>query len=370
MKAPSIAHLGSRPADGISSEWLAQLGLDASDVLDLCTGQNPNPVPERVAEAATSALFDRHPDPQATRARRAVAERFGLDPEQVLLGHGASELMWSCAQALLPAGAVLLAIEPSHTELSTSARQNTARVARWRSVERTGHRVDLEQIGELIKLEQPNVVSLCAPGSPTGASVPFAELCELASGFESTTFVVDQTWLELSDDHADLELPPQENVVCVRSLSRAFALPGLRAGYLVGSSARVARIAAARPGPGLSVSSPAQAAVQASLHEQAFLAASRSQLQAGRERLAGVLRALGLVFTPSVAPFLLLRIARAEEVARELLERHRVAVCDATPFGLPDHVRIAALREPDAPQLTAALRDVLARRGLVAGREP
>jgi histidinol-phosphate/aromatic aminotransferase/cobyric acid decarboxylase-like protein len=368
MKAPSIAHLGRRPADAISPEWLSELGLAADDVLDLCTAQNPSPLPVRVAEAAISALFERHPDVLAVAARRAVAERFAVEPEQVLIGHGASELLWSCAQALLPAGAVLLAIEPSHTELSSSARQNTARVARWRSVERTGHRVDLEQVGELIRLEQPDVVSLCAPGSPTGASVPFRALCELASSFESSTFVVDQSWLELSDDHADLELPPPQNVVCVRSLSRAFALPGLRAGYLLGSRANVVRIAATRPG--MSASAPAQAAVRATLDEQAFLAASRSQLQAGRERLARVLKELGLVFTPSVAPFLLVRIARAEEVSRELLERHRLAVCDATAFGLPDHVRIAALSEAAAPQLTAALGDVLARRGLVGGREP
>src|SRR5262249_35101515 len=155
-------------------------------------------------DALAPALGERHPDPSASAARAALAQRFGVRPEQVLVGQGASELSFHCARALLPAGAVVLAIEPCHGEFSAAAGLCAARVTRWRSVERTGHRVDFEQIGELMRLEQPGVVTLCAPGSPTGASVPFGALCALASDFADTWFVVDQTWLELSDDHLDL----------------------------------------------------------------------------------------------------------------------------------------------------------------------
>jgi histidinol-phosphate/aromatic aminotransferase/cobyric acid decarboxylase-like protein len=67
---------------------------------------------------------------------------------------------------------------------------------------------------------------------------------------------------------------------------------------------------------------------------------------------------------------LLVRVARAEEVTRDLLERHAVAVCDATPYGLPDHLRISSVDVPGAQRLQAALAEVLTRRGLVRGREP
>jgi histidinol-phosphate/aromatic aminotransferase/cobyric acid decarboxylase-like protein len=85
--------------------------------------------------------------------------------------------------------------------------------------------------------------------------------------------------------------------------------------------------------------------------------------------LMATLDALGLVYTPSVAPFLLVRVARASEVAAELLERQRIAVCDATAFGLPDHLRISAVSIDAAAQLSAALSDSIARRRLTHGRE-
>jgi histidinol-phosphate/aromatic aminotransferase/cobyric acid decarboxylase-like protein len=66
---------------------------------------------------------------------------------------------------------------------------------------------------------------------------------------------------------------------------------------------------------------------------------------------------------------LLVRVTRATEVAAELLARCNIAVCDCTPYGLPDHLRIAGVREAEAPQLGAALADVLSRRGIPGGRE-
>jgi histidinol-phosphate aminotransferase len=338
------------------------------DLLDLSTGQNPYGPCKAAREAACAALCSPYPDARAAAARSSVAERFRLQPEQVLLGHGATELAFSCARALAASPCVWLSIEPGDAEFATAARRAGARITRWRSVERTGHRVDLEQVAELMRLERPSVVSLCAPGSPTGASVPFASLCELARKFPDTRFVVEQSWLSLSDDFADLELAPAANVICIRSLSLDCALPGARAGYAIASPALIGHIDAARPP--YTAGAAAQALVQWAMQEPGFVAESRVRLQADKARLAQVLDTLGLVYTPSVAPFLLVRVARAQEVALELLEHHQIAVCDTTPFGLPDHLRISAVSADAAPRLRAALAEVTARRGLVAGREP
>jgi histidinol-phosphate aminotransferase len=317
-------------------------------VLELGTAKNPEPPPERFTEAVRQA--------GGADPRSGIAERCGVQPNDVQLATHTGELAEHCAQSLLGAGSVVLSIEPSPAELARAARRCGARVVRWRSVERTGHRVDLEQVAALMRLEQPSLVSLYAPGDPTGASVPLAQLRELASAFGETTFVVDQRWLALSDDHADLAAPPAENMVYVRSLEPTFGVSGAYA-------------LSQRLGPVSTADATAQAALLAALEEDAFVAACRSQLLADRARLAGVLDALGLAHTPSVAPFLLARVARAEEVAGELATQHGVVVCDATPFGLPDHLRIAAVSELAAPQLTAALAHVLERRGLINGRE-
>jgi histidinol-phosphate aminotransferase len=368
MTAPVRPRLPARAHPGLDLALLASLGLAADDVLDLCSAHNPDAPPPALIAAAQSALFTRYPDPSALAARTRIANHWQTSPEHVLLGNGASELAWSCARALLAAGSSVLSIEPSPAEFARAARQCGARVSRWRSVERTGHHVDLDQVADLMRPDPPNVVSLYAPGNPSGSRVSFAALTQLAAAFPETHFVVDQSWLSLSDDHAELALLPATNVICLRSLSAELRVPGVRVGYLLASADVVARGDALRPPFGINAA--AQAVALEYISQLPSIATSRSRLQADRARLASVLDQLALVYAPSVAPFLLVRVARASEVSRELLQQHRIAVCDATPFGLPDHLRIAALSAEQQPQLMAALRATLDRRQLIRGREP
>ena len=366
MKARIPQRVSLRPPLGVSDRWLA----DATDspVLDLCTASNPYGPPTSVSVAAREASLRTYPDPTGIAARDRVAACFGTATESVVLGYGAAELLWSCARVLLEPSGTVLAIAPSYAEFSVAARQLGARIVQWRSVERTGHAVDLAQVAELMRLEAPCVVSLCAPGNPTGASLRVVELHALAAQFPEVQFVVDQSLLALSDDRADLVRLPAANMVFVRSLSKEFGVPGVRAAYLLAAPELAERIEAARPA--YSTSTQAQAVISAAMDEQAFSAECAQTLQTDRARLAALLDALGLTYTPSVAPFLLVRLARASEVSAEMLERHRIAVCDATPFGLPDHVRICAVDAGAAQQLTAALTEVTQRRGLQNGREP
>jgi len=347
---------------------LAQLGERAHSVLDLCTGHNPLRPLQSLLDAACHALSARFPDPYATEARRSVGERFGVDRDQVLIGEP-SEIVMSCVRAWVKPPCVWLVIEPTRNDVSTLARRAGARVTRWRSVERTGYRVDLEQVSQFVQLERPDVVSLSAPGDLSGSSVPFVQLRALAEAFPQTRFLIDQSWLPLSDDHADAELLPGPNMLCVRALDVAYALPAAAAGYALGDRKLVAAVAAERPAR--ATHPVAAAVVQAALHEEALLELERSRLQfaADRARLASVLAALELTYTPSVAPFLLVRLARAQDFARELFEEHAIAVCDATPAGLPDHLRISSVDAAQAPQLSAALAAVSKRRRLVRGRE-
>ncbi|HEX4352746.1 MAG TPA: aminotransferase class I/II-fold pyridoxal phosphate-dependent enzyme, partial [Polyangiales bacterium] len=184
----------------VAEETLRALGLAAEDVLDLTASRNLYGPPPGLLELADSASLIRYPDETASLARARIAERFATTPERIAIGHGAAELLWSLARLWVAPGSTVLAIEPSYPEFMIAAQQLGGRIVRWRSVERTGHRVDLEQVAELIALERPQVVSLCAPGSPTGASVRFDRLQPLAASFPEVQFAVDQTFLELSDD--------------------------------------------------------------------------------------------------------------------------------------------------------------------------
>lgn len=344
------------------------VGLHAPDaVLDLCTGQNRFGAPEAVVRAASAAVRSSQPHAHCELARRAVAERFGVTPDEVALGAGANGLAFSVAKALVEPGSTWLSVEPSVTGFAAAARAAGARVTQWRAVERRQHRVELDQVAELARLVQPKAISLSAPADPSGTPVPFASLCALAEQLGDVHFVVDQSWLGLSSDHTDLEASPPKNVICLRSLSVELALSGLRAGYLLASAQLAERVVRAQPP--MAASAPAAAALAAALSERAFLDRCRSELQADGARLKQLLAQLELTYSPSVTPFTLVRVARAQEVAEELLTAHKIAVYDATRVGLPDHLRVAAPGPTELAQLKTALEQVLERRGLVRGRE-
>lgn len=345
------------------------VGLHAPEpVLDLCTGQNRFGAPESVLRAARDALRGLKPQTVIEAARQAVAERFALSPHEVVLGAGVHGLLGSVARALVEPGDTWLSVEPSVTGFAAVARAAGARVTQWRAVERREHRVELDQVAELARLVQPKVISLSAPADPSGTSVPFEGLCALADQLGDVRIVVDQSWLALSSDHTDLDRLPPKNVIRLRSLSVELALCGLRAGYLLASAELAERVR--HHLPPMAASAPAAAALAAATSESAYLETCRLQLQADGQRLKELLGALELTHSPSVTPFTLLRVARAQEVAEELLSSHHIAVYDATRVGLPDHLRIAAPAPAALPQLKTALERVLERRGLVRGREP
>jgi histidinol-phosphate aminotransferase len=117
------------------------------------------------------------------------------------------------------------------------------------------------------------------------------------------------------------------------------------------------------------VSAEAQAIALAAVGAREHLASTRARMLEDRARLVGLLRELGLAPTPSVTASVLVRVARAGEVAGELLTGHGLAVRDCTAYGLPDHLGISGVPEAHEARVRAALSEVLTRRGLQAGRE-
>jgi histidinol-phosphate/aromatic aminotransferase/cobyric acid decarboxylase-like protein len=346
--------------------------LSAADVtreavLDLSSISASDLPPAEVLEALSATALNTYPDPSALAARSAIAARLQTTVDRVLLGNGASSLLWTIGRALAKLDSVVLAVTPGLGEFAAAARASGARVVQWRAVERTGHAVDLEQIRELMALEKPALVSVCAPAWPSGAPVRFESLQLLAADHPECTFVVDQSEIELSAQFEELTAAPPANVVCVRSIGTSLALVGLRIGYLWARPELCAYLNGRRPS--FDTNSLAQRAAQAWASQTEFIAGRRSRLLADRDRLSGIIKDVGLVATPSVTGALLVRVTRASEVAAELLARFSIGVCDCTPYGLPDHLRISGVGELPSAQLRTALEEVLSRRGIPGGRE-
>jgi histidinol-phosphate aminotransferase len=334
---------------GLQEAELRALGIDPETVLDFSSSTNPyGPDPE-VARALLGARVDRYPDPTALRAREALAQRCGAAPEQIVLGNGAAELLWSLARCLLEPGASALVVEPTFSEFRSAASCCGARVREWRATPERGFALELGALSA----NGARATYLCSPNTPTGTALPASEIAGWAERQDST-IVLDQSFLSLSERWQDAALKLPRNVVAVRSLTKDHGIPGVRLGYLIASPELCARLERSRPA--WSTSALAQAAALACCRSDEFVARSRERLLEERRQLARELNTLGIESLPSHTNFLLARAPRAAELRARLLERHRILVRDCSSFGLPNFLRLAARPAPERARLLEALR--------------
>jgi histidinol-phosphate aminotransferase len=149
-----------------------------------------------------------------------------------------------------------------------------------------------------------------------------------------------------------LDLTESGRVIVLRSMTKDYAMPGLRLGYLVGHPDVVT--AARTFQPQWSVSSAAQVAGIAALESKGYLEETRRVVSEAKAYLEESLAGLGLGVTAGVANFLLVRVGDGAQTRKRLLERG-IAVRDCASFGLPEFVRIGVRTLPECRRLVSAL---------------
>jgi histidinol-phosphate/aromatic aminotransferase/cobyric acid decarboxylase-like protein len=343
---------------------LRALGLDdPRALLDFAVNVSPLGADPAVLAAIREAPLDRYPDPTGLVAREALATHLGVAPERIALGNGAAELLWTLVRALdgralqsnrsrcANAPLHVVIAEPTFSELRVAAERAGAEVRRvWASPER-GYRLDPDALAEAAR--GADLLYVCNPNNPTGHALPHTAIEALCAALPSTSVVIDQAFLSLSERHEDAARPLPDNAFVLRSLTKDHALPGLRVAYGLGAPALVAGIEASRPP--WTTSAPAQAAVVASTRSN-HVARVRPRLLADRRALEELLARLGLHTFESQSLFVLAEVGDAAALRRRLLTRHGVAVRDCASFGLPRCVRLCARPPEDLARLEAALR--------------
>jgi histidinol-phosphate aminotransferase len=289
----------------------------------------------------------RYPDPRF--AVQAVARRHERAEDEVLVTAGAAEAFVLLARAVQPRRAVC--VHPSFTEPEAALRA-------------AGHEVErlvLEPPYVLDPAEVPEEADLVVVGNPTNPTgvlhLGLEQLCR-----PGRVTVVDEAFMDaIPGEPGSLASQALPGLVVVRSLTKTWALAGLRVGYLLGPPDLVARLREAQPL--WSVSTPALAALDVCLGRGPVKQAERdaAEVAAERERLEAGLRALGVEVVPgSVAPYLLCRVPGRADV-REALRDKGIAVRrgDTFPGLTAEHWRTAVRDGEATDALLAALAEVL-----------
>lgn len=350
---------GARVHGGLQPEMVRARGIDPHAVLDLSINVNPFGPSDAMRRALAEVSVTTYPDPEHRLARAAVGESCGRPASEVLIGNGASELLWTLAQVYAGEGQRVLLVEPTFSEFGVALAAHGATVERSMAAAEDGFRPDLQAVQVMAARGGHAVVHLCAPGSPIGNPVAMQEVVRLAQALPRATVIVDQSFLTMSTQHGELHAEVPENVVLLRSLTKDHGVPGLRIGYLLASAERVEAMSALRPT--WSVGAHGQAAIVAAMADGAFVKDSRERLVAERQALAEALHALDVPTLPSSTLYLCAHVGDARAVADACLLEHGVLLRDCTSFGLPRHVRIAARTAATRARVCAAVGAVLGR---------
>ncbi len=334
----------------------------ASKTYKLSSNESPvGPSPSAIAAfrdaAATLALY---PDGAAQTLRRAIGERHGLDPARILCGNGSDELIGLLAQVFLKPGDEALYSQFGFLSypIAIRAAGGTPVVAPERDW--------TASVDELLArvTERTKIVFLANPNNPTGALLPRGELLRLHAGLPADTLLVlDSAYAEYVADEtydpgAEL-VDAHENVVMLRTFSKAYGLAGLRIGWAYARPYLIDALNRIR-GP-FNVNAPAQAAGVAALGDAEHLARAVAHNARWLPWLRREIQALGLEVPPSCGNFLLIRFRDAAEARRAdaALTAAGFVLRGMDGYGLPDCLRLSVGEEDANAGVVAALQRFL-----------
>jgi histidinol-phosphate/aromatic aminotransferase/cobyric acid decarboxylase-like protein len=304
-----------------STEEIARVaGVAPDDVLRFDGNTPPEPPPYARADVIADELARVHTYPHGgyPRIHAAIAEYAGVAPENVVLAAGADDLLMLVARVFAgPGDVVAIADEPTYPVF---------RLATWLAG---------AEVGES---DAPALTFVCRPHNPTGALVPLPDARPLA---------VDEAYFEYAGGESAVGLIEHEDVVVIRTFSKAFGLAGARLGYALAREEIAVELTRRHsPAP---VSTLTVALALAGLADPPDVAATIAE----RERLFDVLQSAGLEPVPSHANFVYVPLPNARAVGDGLMRRG-LAVRPSD-----EGVRITVRNEADDDRLVAALLELL-----------
>ncbi|MCW2717609.1 Rv2231c family pyridoxal phosphate-dependent protein CobC [Pseudonocardia sp.] len=328
-------------------------------LLDFAVNVQGSGPPGWLRDRLVAALDDLGRYPSAAhdaRAREVVAARHGRRPDEVLLLAGSAE-----GFALLPALRPRLAavLHPGFTEPEAALRDAGVPVTRVLTSVADGHRLHPADVPA-----EADLVVVGNPTNPTGVLHPAADVAALAA--PGRVLLVDEAFADaIPGEGESLAAQRIQGVLVFRSLTKTWALAGLRAGYALGEPGLLARLAA--PRPPWPVSTLACEAVIACCEPAAVAEAeamARRLAVARAEQEAALTAVPGVEVLPGRAPYLLLRLPDGHgERVRGELRASGIAVRRGDTFpGLgPDHIRVAVRPREQVERLVAGLHAACAR---------
>lgn len=332
-------------------------------IADFSANINPLGFPTSGVRAIRSALKQivHYPDPDCLQLRQILARQCGVDPDMILIGNGSTELIHLLPRTLGIKAALIMG--PTFEEYARALMDAGGVVQYVHARREERFRPPVQEI--LLELSAKrtrfDTVFLCNPNNPTGQTINRSALCEITEAIERRQgwLIVDEAFIDYCQEHSVVSmLKEYPRMIVLRSLTKFYAMPGLRIGYLLGASKVVNQLKGRQPP--WSVNSLAQEVSCAVLQDSGYAQKSLAVMETERPRFLRGLRSLSgvRVYSPA-ANFALIELpawaCASVLVDRLASERLLVRDCSTLPGLNRQMIRVAIKTPKENRRLLAVL---------------
>jgi histidinol-phosphate aminotransferase len=216
--------------------------------------------------------------------------------------------------------------------------------------------MDVDEFIEFTRLHRPKAIFICNPNNPTGQYLDRQKVEKIISIFDQSLIILDEAYIALTRNKQDtLDLINLPNLLVCRSMTKDFALAGLRLGYGVASSKIIAHLKKVRPP--WNVNSMAQKAGITALGCDKYLVECTNRIFEAKQYLIDELSTIGFQVIPSQTNYFLIKVGEATKFRKALLKEGFI-VRDCTSFGLKHYVRIVPRAIEDCRKLINAIKEI------------
>ena len=315
-------------------------------------------VKEDLIQALDTFCPQIYPKPMSDDIREALADYIGAKPENFIVGNGGDEMITYLLGTFLDPGDQILIHSPTFDMYELGAETLGASAIKVKDL--PGYRRDQKGLLEAVRRYQPKVTVICNPNNPTGDLLPRAFIEEVLKAADNIVFV-DEAYMEFAQKESVIDLiDTYPNLIVLRTLSKAFALAGMRCGYLAADEALIEAIAKIKAPYNLNAFTQLFAPIVIRHREDIFKV--RDDICVERERLYAAMKEIpGVTVYPSCTNFLLVQVDKKQEEIFEALRKKDILVkIYRNSQDIPNGFRISVTTKDVDDVLISVFREALA----------
>lgn len=350
-----VAYEPGKPIEDVARER----GLRPEDIIKMASNENPlGPSPKAIA-AMQEAVKEVHiyPDGASYKLRNALADKFGLEMGNIIIGCGSNEIIEFIGHAFLQPGDNIITAKHAFVVYKLMAKVFGAETI---EIEDPGYVHDLDAMAAAIT-PRTKKIFIANPNNPTGTLVTQEAIDRFMDKVPPHVVVVfDEAYYEFLDTPPDTLKYVREgrNVVVLRTFSKIQGLAGTRVGYGIGNKELIDVLQRTRQP--FNVNSVAQAGALAGLLDQEHQDKTKAITDEGRAYLQAEFAAMGLEYVPSFANFVLVKVGDGNAVFKAMMDKGIILRAMAS-YKLPEWIRVSVGTMPQNERCIAELKAVLGK---------